>query len=232
MRPLTGLRRRLPMLALLLSLLLLAMAAGIVNKRLMVLQTVRLEGGDNRMKVAAATVLELHRGKSLLNLDLMALKRQLINITGVSRVHLRRVLPSTLHAVLEQHQPLARWDGGGMVDIHGERYTADGGGDLPIFKGNAGAARSMTAFYRDAIVIIGDGIAQLELSPGGSWTVFLRDGLVLYLGRDLPRQKLRLYVSHADTLRRRFPALSGVDLRNENGFTVISGDNAAKEGRG
>lgn len=203
----------------------LAVLAHFAGNRWVVLESVRIEGGDTPLRARVAALLQPLRGRSLLALDLNALKAHLENVAGAGGVHLRRVLPDTLHVGLEKHRPLARWDGGGMIDIYGRRYAAVAvAGDLPIFKGQEGSARNMTEFYGDAVGIFGGGIVQLELSKNGDWTVFLRDGLVLYLGGDSPRRKLRLYSRYARSLRQRFPDMRAIDLRNERGFTVVNGD--------
>lgn len=218
-------RRHLSTAALTLSsLLLLAAAADFAERRWLVVESMRIAGGNHAVRAAAAEMLQNAIGVRLLDVDLFDWKRRLENLPGIARAELTRAPPNGVRVRIETPTPLARWDGGGLIDIYGELHAGVAGAELPIFKGREGYAQNMMELYDDAKDILRDDVvAQLELSAGGDWRVFLQNELVLYLGRTAPRRRLARYARHADALRKRFPRMRAVDLRHERGFTVING---------
>lgn len=211
---------------------LFAVALMVVEQRWIYLDeaSIVISGGGDEVQTHARAILMEHAGSSLLAVDLHEQKQRLENLPGVARAHLQRRLPHTLHVRLEKHQPLARWMSGGLIDIYGVRYDGSGDLSLPVFDGPPGSVQNMIALFESAQTILADygRIKQLELSARGEWRVFLDDGIILYLGRDRPRSRMRLYARHATQLRNQFATLRGIDLRYEHGFTVINhteGDN-------
>lgn len=195
---------------------------------------IQIVGGTDEMRANARAILQEGAGQSLLDLDLHEWKQRLENLPGVAQAHLRRVPPHALLVRLENHQPLARWAQGGLIDVYGARYDGVGDLSLPVFDGPLGSVHNMIAFFEEAETILDSGAAsggddsnvgkimQLELSARGEWQVFLDNGIILYLGREKPRARVRLYVRHARELQNQFAQLRGVDLRYEHGFTIIN----------
>ncbi|MBE8158173.1 MAG: FtsQ-type POTRA domain-containing protein [Betaproteobacteria bacterium] len=188
-------------------------------------------GGGEVAHAEARRILRRLEGKNLLALNLRALRAELSNLPGVADAELRRRLPGVLEAKLIARTPLAAWGGGGLVDVRGRRYDGAAYAWLPIFHGPAGLAAGMADFYgaaREILAPLNTAIVQLQAGGDGEWRVFLRDGVVLYLGRENRRLRLRRYARHARRLRREFAALRSVDLRYEKGFSV-TGERAEEE---
>lgn len=183
----------------------------------------RVEGGADAARAGAERMLERLEGENLLALDLDKVRAELENLPGVAGAKLRRLLPDGLEVRLIPRRPLAVWGGGGLVDVRGRRYNGAAEGWLPVFRGPAGRAASMADFYgsaRETLSPLGAAIVQLRVGEDGEWRVFLQDGVVLYLGREKRRLRLRRYARHARRLRREFAGLRTVDLRYEKGFSV------------
>ena len=188
------------------------------------LREVRVGGGDAIANSKAEQQLRTLRGHNLLLLDLGYWRGQLAKLPGVADIQLRRRLPDVLEATLIARRPLAKWSAGGVVDSRGRRYdgrTEDS--RLPIFKGPDGRAASMADFYADADKILSPlSVAQLEVDDDGEWRLFLDGGVILYLGRERRRERLRRYRRHAESLQKRFARLRAVDLRYDKGFAVAA----------
>lgn len=184
----------------------------------------RVEGGADGARAEARRMLRALEGRNLLALNLHELRAELENLPGVAGAALRRRLPDGLEVRLSARTPLAAWGGGGLVDVRGRRYEGAAEEWLPIFRGPAGRAASMADFYgaaRQTLSPLNTAIVQLQVGEDGEWRVFLQDGVVLYLGREDRRNRLRRYARHAPRLRREFSVLRAVDLRYEKGFSVI-----------
>ena len=187
----------------------------------------RVVGGAEPARAAVGRMLLQREGENLLAMDLPRLRAQILNLPGVAEATLRRRLPDSLEVMLVARRPLASWAGGGLVDARGARYAGSVDSRLPVFSGPAERAASMADFYGDARALLASAdaeIAQLRVEDDGEWRLFLRDGVLLRLGRENRRARLRRYVRYAGELRRRFARMRAVDLRYEKGFSVSADD--------
>ena len=82
-------------------------------------------------------------------MDLDAARASLRRVPWVRSVALRRQWPHRLEVEIDEHQPLARWNEGALVNTHGEVFVANFGGDLPQFTGPDGQSSLMAARFRE-----------------------------------------------------------------------------------
>lgn len=80
-----------------------ARAAGLVVRE------VTAEGRVRTDQRELVKLLESRMGASILSVELHELKKQLEGLPWVKSAAVRRQLPGTLHAVIEEHRPLALW---------------------------------------------------------------------------------------------------------------------------
>jgi cell division protein FtsQ len=130
---------------------------------------------------------------TLFTLDLDRAKRALVQVPWVRSVGLRRQWPGRLEIEIEEHAPLARWNGGGLVNTRGEVFIADWNGDLPIFAGPDGDAALMTARYREWDAMLSPlalSVRTLTLSARGGWEIGAagpQETLTIELAAKIPR---------------------------------------------
>ncbi|MBS0320841.1 MAG: cell division protein FtsQ/DivIB [Proteobacteria bacterium] len=181
----------------------------------------------------AAHVESIIRGElsgTFFTLNLPRARAAIATVPWVKTVALRRQWPGTLAVMIEEHQPLARWNEGALVDTTGEVFTADYDGDLPQFSGPDGRAGDVAARYRawkDALAPLGLALNGVALSPRDSWSLAAaRDDapLKIELGRTNPDERLaRLVANYPRTvgaLVRNGTNVGYVDLRYRAGFAV------------
>jgi cell division protein FtsQ len=175
-----------------------------------------------------AVIREELRG-TFFTLRLGEARASLEQVPWVKSVALRREWPAGLHITLAEHDPLARWTEGALVDTDGEVFTADFTGDLPQLAGPEGSAALVAARFREYGVALGARgltISELRLSPRGGWQ--LRTGgsapLAVELGRTDPGQRLSRFVAYytrtVGALARAGTRVDYADLRYRNGFAV------------
>jgi len=156
--------------------------------------------------------------------DLAGARRAFERLPWVRRVEVRRVWPDRLHVVLDEHVALARWSDSGLVNTHGEVFSAASDAKLPVFEGPPGSAKEIARQYmvfRDALAPVRLTPAQITLSPRRSWEVRLSSGLMLKLGRDQVNERLGTFLSvYERTVAPVSTRLDYVDLRYPNGFAV------------
>ncbi len=154
----------------------------------------------------------------------------LAQVPWVRGVALRRQWPRRLEVEVDEHEPLARWSEGTLVNTRGEVFTAQWSADLPQFEGPDGRAPEIAARYRawsDELRAIAMTIREVRMSPRGGWqlkTAGTQGPLTLELGRDDIDARLARFVAvHGRTLgalARAGTRVGAVDLRYRNGFAA------------
>lgn len=151
-------------------------------------------------------------------------------VPWVRAVTLRRQWPPRLEIAIEEHEPLADYGEGLLVNTFGETFAATNAGTLPRFSGPEARAGEMTARYREWTTMLAPlalEITELAVSARGGWRIRTggNDGpLTLELGRDEKSARLKRFIAaHArtvGTLARQGTRIEHVDLRYRNGFAA------------
>jgi cell division protein FtsQ len=160
--------------------------------------------------------------------DLAQVRAALEQLPWVRRVQVRRVWPDQLEVTLEEHVALARWAGGGLVDVDGEPFAGASDAPLPQFAGPGGSEAEIARRYRrfgEILAPLGEAPARVTLTPRFAWRLRLSDGLVVELGRDAANDPVearlsRLVAAWPQTLGRLQTNHDYVDLRYPNGFAL------------
>ena len=163
-------------------------------------------------------------------MDLDAARASLARVPWVRAVALRRQWPRRLEIEVSEHEPLARWNDGALVDTRGEVFVATFGGDLPQFTGPEGQAPLMAQRYREWRALLAPlalEVTGVALSARGGWQLAAagaRGTLTLDVGRDDVAGRLARFVAvYARTigvLARAGTPIDRVDLRYRNGFAA------------
>ena len=163
---------------------------------------------------------------NLLAVDLAELRARVERLPWVRRVSVRRVWPSRLEVLVEEHVALARWGDDRLVNTHGETFSGKSKEALPAFIGPGGSAAEVTRRYRrfaEIVAPLGTSVERIVLTPRHAWQLRLGNGLHLMLGRDadLAEARLQRFVqAHPATLARSGKKHDYVDLRYPNGFAL------------
>ena len=202
---------------------------------------VRLEGDLQRNSVTTVRANAMpHLAGSFFTMDLARTRAAFEQVPWVRHAVVRRVWPNQLVVSLEEHQPVALWEGDEnsdkMVNSHGEVFEANVGDveddSLPQFAGPDGTSAQVLDMYRRLQPLFGGidtEINALRLSGRGSWKVDLDDGGgSVELGRGTQDEgggahdvasSGRSYAGAAQ-VQRAAPWRAGVDLRHAEGYAV------------
>jgi len=194
------------------------------------LRHVVVEGRLQRASAAhlEAVVREELRG-TFFTLRLAEARASLQRVPWVKTIALRRQWPDTLLVTIIEHQPLARWTEGTLVDREGEVFAADFSGELPQLSGPEGSARLVAARYLDygaALAGRAAAISELSLSSRGGWRLRTSGSpsLTIEIGRSEPAERLARFIANygrtVAALARAGARVDYVDLRYGNGFAV------------
>ena len=163
-----------------------------------------------------------------LNLDRARLA--LATVPWVRHVGLRRQWPDRLEITVEEHEPLARWNGTQLVNTQGEVFAASYRGDLPKFEGPDGSSTEIARRYRewnDVLAPVRIQVNGVHMSARGGWhldAATQTGPLAIELGRDDPAGRLERFVAAygrtVGLLARMGTQVEQVDLRYRNGFAA------------
>lgn len=175
----------------------------------------------SRAQARALAAREL-RG-TFFTVDLDQASATFAKLPWVRTAQVRRVWPDRLVVTLEEHVPLARWNGEALVNLQGEVFNARTDDALPAFVGPEGASTEIASRYaafRGMLAGVGRRPVEVRLSVRRAWQIELDDGRILELGRQDLLPRLARYVAAYRTIVAHVPPGARIDLRYENGFAI------------
>jgi cell division protein FtsQ len=164
--------------------------------------------------------------------DLAAVRESFETVPWVRRAEVRRVWPNALRVGIEEHEPLAIWSDGRVVNRQGEIFAAnvaeaEDDGRLVEFDGPQGSEMLLTHRWYELSRMVAPlkyRIDALALSPRYAWSARLDNGMTVMLGREqgLPiAERVERWVAHYPQVYQRLNRHAEVvDLRYPNGFAV------------
>lgn len=161
-------------------------------------------------------------------MDLEASRRAFTRLPWVRDVSLVRRWPATLEVRIAEHEAIALWQEGGLVDRHGDVFQGATDAELPLFSGPEGSSRQVAERYAEidkVLAVAGMKPRALLLSPRHAWTVELTDGTRIELGRSTDLAPLqRFLAAYPQQLGPLVSRIGHIDLRYRNGFALRSRD--------
>jgi cell division protein FtsQ len=150
----------------------------------------------------------------------------------VERVEVRKRWPDQLVVSLTEHRAFARWGHDKLLSGHAQVFSAPGSPDLsslPQLEGPDDRAAEVLALYNQVQpMFAGSGrhVDGVSLSDRDSWTLRLRDGTEVVVGRTDAQERLRRFARLIPqiTAARQGSTLLKADLRYTNGFTLTWND--------
>jgi cell division protein FtsQ len=197
---------------------------------------VRLEGDLQRNSVTTVRANAMpHIAGNFFTMDLARTRAAFEQVPWVRHAVVRRVWPNRLVVSLEEHQPVALWEGDEnsdkMVNSHGEVFEANVGDveddSLPQFAGPDGTSSQVLDMYRrlqPMFTGLDTEVTALRLSGRGSWKVDLDDGAKVELGRgtqdEVVERTTRFVRTLPQVLHKFHAPLESADLRHAEGYAV------------
>ncbi len=192
------------------------------------IKNVRVDGAFKRIsavQIEAAITDHLHGGFMSVRVDQLRAGLETHPWIDVARV--RRVWPDSLHLVIVEQIPAARWGDSGLLNMRGELFIHNvrhAPPELPALNGPAGSEIEVARRYlgvRGRLLDAGLGLNALRLDPRGSWELELSNGISVRLGRrDIDRRLTRLIDVVTIVVNSRLNDVAYIDMRYSNGFAV------------
>ena len=197
------------------------------------LKSVVVEGEFHFISKARATeLIGQEIDNNFLQLDLMRLKKVLMDDPWVESVSLVRRWPDTLVVKILEQKPIARW-GDGFLNQRGEIVRVkemEQLQHLPWLQGSEADAVEILQQYQDLSQLLrarGLDILALKCDNKKSWRLTLNNNVEVVIGRDQVMEKMRRFISVYDTqLSTAWADVKTVDVRYSNGIAVRWVDNS------
>jgi cell division protein FtsQ len=161
---------------------------------------------------------------SFFTVDLEKTRRSFEQLPWVRKVSVRRHFPWGLEVTLEEHVPLARWNGVALVNTYGEVFDGQSGLKLPNFNGEPDTSKQVAGMYAELsaqLARVQRNIVEINLSQRFAWQLRLDNGMQLELGREQVRERMARFVAvYPYSLASMAHKANHVDLRYRNGFAV------------
>ncbi len=175
---------------------------------------------------AIKAVVSKYVQQGFFSLDVQNLRAELKTIPWIADANVQRCWPNTVKIKIFERQPLAIWQGQGIVDTEGKLFfplsiaNVDG---LPEFIGDAAEVDSMVDMYLLILARlkpIGLAVNRLAIVPNQGWRVLLDNGITLILGQMELEERLMRFVWAYNSMTANHDPIKIVDLRYTNGLSI------------
>lgn len=209
-----------------------AVVNGWVGNAQFPLRTLRVQGELRRVDEAQlrATVLPFAR-RGFFAVQPDRIQAAVSALPWVERAEVRKHWPDVLEVRIREHRPFARWGGERLLSAQGRLFPAKEiqvPAGLPQLEGPEPRVADVVAMYNQAREQLGNagGVRGVALDKRGSWSLTLRDGSEVVLGRSDPDARLARFAPLLPRLLAQHPGqrLARADLRYTNGFSLTWAD--------
>ncbi|MCU0966646.1 MAG: cell division protein FtsQ/DivIB [Burkholderiaceae bacterium] len=199
-------------------------------------RVIQLEGELQRNSVATIRANATPRlAGNFVSMDLDKARAAFEGVPWVRQATLRRIWPDRLAVRLDEHHPVALWQGEDgnerLVNEFGEVFEANVGEvedeKLPQFSGPEGSSAAMLSLYRRLMPLFAAQRLEpvtMQLSGRGSWSLELDSGAAVVLGRgsedELVARSERFLRTVSQITSRFQRDLEYADLRHADGYAV------------
>jgi cell division protein FtsQ len=196
-------------------------------KQILPIRSIQLQANfENLNRREIEATLRDYIGQGFFSLDIHELQQALKAKPWTESVSVRRVWPDTLHVVIRERKPVARWDEQHLLSSTATVYLADSNNfmQLPlVHAANHSPGWALRQFHRlqTRFKAVDERVVALSVDSRGALDVELINGLQIKLGRDEIVHKIdRLVRIYQQQILPRREQIERLDLRYSNGFAV------------
>jgi cell division protein FtsQ len=190
---------------------------------------VTVEGEFNHVeKAVLVDAVKPHTRGSFLSIDVDKISEAGEALAWVKQVNVQRVWPDSLHLVVSEQIPVARWKQTAYVNDEGELFPESKKPfpeSLAVLIGPEDNQLLMTKRYLSMNAQLQRHdleIKELVMDKRRAWNVILNNGVKVVLGRAESQQRFERFLRvYQDGLQRYQPQINEMDMRYPNGLSVI-----------
>lgn len=168
-------------------------------------------------------------GRGYFDTDPLTVHAALAALPWVEHVEVRKRWPDRIEVMLIEYRARARWGDDRLLSEQGSLFSTPGAADLqglPVLFGPDERVADVLEFFEEAQGLLsatGLPLAGARLSPRGSWSLQLKNGASVVIGRSpSPQMRLtRLVRVLSQLLQGAYRPFERIDLRYTNGFAIV-----------
>jgi len=164
---------------------------------------------------------------SFINIDVAKLREAGEAAPWVKQVQVKRSWPDTVHLVVEEQRAIANWDKHALVNSDGELFFPAKNSfprGLAILEGPEMTSKLMAKQYMEVSQMLKSVdlvIATITMDKRRSWTLKMKKGMTVKLGRADSKRRLELFLSVYKTrLSQLESKINIIDMRYTNGLAI------------
>lgn len=190
---------------------------------------VTVEGEFNHVdKKTLVEVVKHHTRGSFLSIDVDKISEAGESLAWIKQVRVQRVWPDSLHLVVQEQVPVARWMKKAYVNDEGQLFPESKkplATSLASLTGPKASQVLMTNRYLEMNKVLRRHdleIKELSMDQRSAWSMALSNGIRVILGRAESQQRFERFLRvYQDGLQRYQSQIDEMDMRYPNGLSVI-----------
>lgn len=192
------------------------------------IETLVVNGAFERVSpVQVEAIVASYARAGFLDLDLAALRGELVALPWVAAAEVRRRWPGTLQVDVHEETPIACWGERGLLNAAGQLFIASADhvpAELPRLHGPPGTEAQVTARYfrvQQQLEHRGMSAVAMQIDERGAWSFTLSNGLQVRLGSQAVDERIGRFFTALDGTIAHLPGeVAYVDMRYPNGFAI------------
>ncbi|NOR80718.1 MAG: FtsQ-type POTRA domain-containing protein [Methyloprofundus sp.] len=164
---------------------------------------------------------------SYFSIDLQMIQRALIALPWAEKVQVQRIWPNRLRLRIYEQQPVIRWQEGGLLNRHGDIFkpiNIEVFQSLPVLYGPVEQRYQLLQVMNDlklSLIEKGLHLTEFRVSDRQSWSIVMKNGMIIQLGRLQPLQKFTQLMQTLRVLGNELvEKIEYIDMRYPNGYAV------------
>ena len=215
------------------ALLLCASLVMVSRLKMFDLHEIKIIGAQHVTMNQAKLVIRQYITGNFFTVNLATVRDAFLKLPWARDADVRRRWPDGLEVVLQEHQPLARWNDNALLNRYGEVFTAASDAVLPHLSGPVGSEHEVMQRWLDFSRILSPlkrSPLSVTLNDRRSWDLVMDNGVTIALGGDHPAWKLQRWADLYPEMAAQLNApVVAVDLRYQKGFAVRLSDNGSND---
>jgi cell division protein FtsQ len=190
---------------------------------------VTVEGGfDHGNKAVLVEVIKPYTRGSFLSIDVSQISNAGESLPWVRSVQVRRVWPDSLHLIVKEKVPVARWRNKELVNKDGEIFISSNKkvlAELSKLDGPEASEAIMTNRFiamDETLQQHGLKIKTLVMDNRRAWSIGLTNGILIVLGRAESEERFNRFLRvYQNELKHYQSQIAEMDMRYPNGLSII-----------
>ncbi|NOQ16117.1 MAG: FtsQ-type POTRA domain-containing protein [Methyloprofundus sp.] len=160
------------------------------------------------------------------SVDLLAIQQVVMSLPWIDKVLVQRVWPNRVELKVYEQKPLVRWREKELLNVRSEVFkpiSIEGFKSLPILNTPDGLQKEFLLTMQKMNQVLSEHdleLTEFRVNERLAWSVLLKNGIKIQLGRVEPLQKFMQLMRTLTVLGKKVNQIAYIDMRYSNGYAV------------